>query len=129
MNRAELKQQYKNETRQMGVFAIRNQVNGKLLIGASLNLPGSINRVRFQLKMGMHENKALQQDWKTHGADCFSFEVLDELAPVKEGERRYAEDVRALESLWLEKLKPYGEAGYNTPPKPAQPRRAGAELD
>ncbi len=39
-SRAELKRQYKEATPQMGVFAVRNRATGKLLVGASLNVPG-----------------------------------------------------------------------------------------
>ena len=119
-DRAELKRQYKDSTPQMGVFVVRNQVSGKVLLGASLNIPGSFNRVRFQLQNGSHMNADLQRDWNTQGADSFAFEVLDELKPVTDDPARdYREDVAALKSLWLEKLQPYGEAGYNARPKSA----------
>ncbi|MBI1817474.1 MAG: GIY-YIG nuclease family protein [Deltaproteobacteria bacterium] len=100
----------------MGIFAVRNRTNGKILLGASLNLPGSLNRTRFQLQHGSHKIAALQQDWTTYGADGFSFEVLDELPPVEDKSHDYREDLNTLESLWLDKLRPYGDAGYNTPP-------------
>ncbi|RKH91305.1 GIY-YIG nuclease family protein, partial [Corallococcus praedator] len=27
-------------------------------------------------------------------------------------------ELKVLEEMWLERLKPYGDAGYNTPPRP-----------
>lgn len=117
-SRAEQKRRYKEATPQMGVFAIRNQANGKVLLGASLNLPGMLNRTRFQLQMGVHQNAALQHDWTTFGPDRFSFEVVDELKPVADKDYDYRDDLNTLQSLWFEKLRPYGNAGYNSSPKP-----------
>ncbi|HVN87623.1 MAG TPA: GIY-YIG nuclease family protein [Candidatus Binatia bacterium] len=115
--RHDLKQQYKETTPQMGVFAVRNRVNGKILLGASLNLPGALNRARFQLQMGSHQNATLQHDWNACGGDNFSFEVLDELKPSDDTDHDYRDDLDTLQSLWLDKLHPYGDAGYNAPPK------------
>ncbi|HUI27741.1 MAG TPA: GIY-YIG nuclease family protein [Candidatus Kryptonia bacterium] len=119
-NREELKRQYKETSPQMGVFAIRNRANGRIFLGASLNLPGMMNRTRFQLQRGAHQNAALQHDWTTQGSDNFSFEVLDELQPVADKSYDYHDDLDTLHSLWLDKLQPYGDAGYNTPPKPGR---------
>ncbi|MDY7225697.1 GIY-YIG nuclease family protein [Hyalangium rubrum] len=115
--RAELKQNYKEKPPPMGVFVVRNRANGKVMVGSSLNLPGALNRVRFELTTGMHRTyPALQEDWQHHGADAFSFEVLDVLPPPEEPGADLKEELRVLESLWLERLRPYGEAGYNTLP-------------
>ena len=114
--RAELKRHYKEKPPPMGVFVVRNRANGKVLVGTSLNLPGALNRIRFQLELGAHENPALQQDWQRHGAASFSFEVLDELPPSEEPREDPRAELQVLEALWLERLKPYGEVGYNTPP-------------
>ena len=114
-SRQELKRQYKGSTPQMGVFVIRNHANGKILLGASLNMPGMLNRTRFQLQMGAHQNTALQADWKTLGPESFSFEVLDELKPVEDKGHDYGDDLNTLRLLWLEKLQPYGNRGYKSP--------------
>lgn len=65
MDRRELSRAYKETSRPMGVFRVRNTVNGKCFIGTSVDLPSMLNRQR------------------------------------------------ALEALWLEKLSPYDERGYN----------------
>lgn len=114
--RAELKRHYKENPPPMGVFAIRNRANGKLLVGISLNLTGALNSARFQLTQGVHRHPELQADWNRYGADSFSFEVLDVLPPTEVPREDPREELRVLEALWLERLKPYGEAGYNTPP-------------
>jgi hypothetical protein len=114
-NRAELKRAYKEKPPPMGVFAVRNRANGKVLVGSSVNVPGALNRIRFELTTGMGRFPALLEDWKRHGADSFSFEVLDVLPPTEEPREDPKEELRVLEELWLERLKPYGDAGYNEP--------------
>lgn len=104
----------------MGVFQIRNLSNEKVFVGSSVNLKGIFNRYEAQLKMGGHPNKNLQKDWNAQGAENFAFEILEEL------ERRENLDDKAeltfLEDLWLEKLEPYGERGYNERKKTREER-------
>lgn len=80
-SRAELKSSYKLNPPAMGVFAIRNLATGKTLLGRSTNLPGIINRHRFELKQGKHHNAALLADWKRYGEVGFSFDVVDTVEP------------------------------------------------
>lgn len=122
MNKKELKKEYQQNHTPMGVFQIRNLVNDKVFVGSSLNLPGIINRHKFALGMGGHQNKALQAEWKEFGADNFVFEILDELTPVSDPQHDYREDLKQLEDLWLEKLEPYGERGYNEKKKNSEER-------
>jgi hypothetical protein len=100
----------------MGVWAIRNRANGKVLLGASLNVQGALNRARFDLERGAHRTRALQEDWNRLGADSFTFEVLDVLKPPEEPGADLKAELEVLESLWLERLQPYGDAGYHPPP-------------
>jgi hypothetical protein len=101
------------------VFRVRNTVNGKSFIGVSTDLPSMLNRQRAQLGMGLHSNRALQEDWNTLGPDKFEFEVLDTLKPPEHGDWDPSADLQVLEKLWLEKLTPFGERGYHVEPKPA----------
>jgi hypothetical protein len=131
------KKEYQQGHTPMGVFQIRNLVNDKVFVGTSLNLPGIINRHKFALGMGSHQNKALQADWHEFGEDKFAFEILDELTLVSDPQHDYREDLAFLEEMWLEKLQPYGERGYNEKKKNteqrlrmiAENRRAAAETE
>lgn len=120
--RKTLKKEYQQSHTPMGVFQIRNLVNEKVLVGSALNLPGIFNRHKFALKMGNHQNKVLQADWTEFGEDKFAFEILDELTPVSDPQHDYRPDLVFLEDLWLEKLQPYGERGYNEPKKTQEQR-------
>lgn len=117
MDRKALSREYKEAARPMGVFRVRNTVNGKSFVGSSVDLPSMLNRQRAQLGFGGHPNKELQRDWQAMGAEAFAFEVLDTLAPREEAGWDPADELRALEALWLEKLSPYGERGYNSEPR------------
>jgi len=97
----------------MGVFLIRNTVNGKVFVAAGVNLAGAINRHRFQLQTGTHPNKQLQREWKEFGESQFAFEIIDELTPLTDDPTTQKADLNALTELCLQNLKPYGERGYN----------------
>jgi hypothetical protein len=112
-DKKELKRNYQRTARAMGVFLIRNNVNDKVFLGAGLNLDGIINRHRFQLQTGVHANQALQADWNELGSSNFAFEIVDELSPSQDAGRDYRKELGLLEKLWLEKLEPFDERGYN----------------
>lgn len=120
MNRKDLKRAYKETLRPTGIFQIRNLQNERVFIGSSLNLDGILNRNRFQLEAGSHPSKDLQRDWNALGAENFEFEVLEEIVPRENLD--YKSELEVLEDLWLEKLKPYGEKGYNERKKTREER-------
>jgi hypothetical protein len=60
-------------------------------------------------------NKTLQADYNAFGADIFEYQVLEQLEPQENPHYNYHEDLQVLEEMWLEKLQPYGEHGYNKP--------------
>lgn len=105
MDRRARIREYRENERPMGVFAVRNTVSGRWLLGTSTDLPSMLNRQRAQLRMGAHGNHAMQADWNALGPEAFTFEILDELAPPKD-DPSYdpARDLAALKTLWLEKL-------------------------
>ena len=116
-DKKELIKEYKRTLRPMGIYIVKNLVNGKILIGSSKDLPGRLNRFKFELEFGTGANKELLADYKKLGPDKFTFEVLDELEPKEDPGYDYTEDLQALEDLWLDKLRPFGDKGYNKIPK------------
>ena len=106
MNRKELIRKYKETQQPMGVYRVRNKVSNRSLIGKSINLPAILNRHRAALRIGSHDNRALQKDWNELGADAFEFETLDLLQPSDTECYNPAEDLRELERLWIERLSP-----------------------
>jgi hypothetical protein len=117
MDRKALKREYKETRRPMGVYRVKNTVNGKSLVGSSVDLPSILNRLRGQIRLGSHSNRELQKDLKELGPEAFEVEILDTLTPSDRPDYDPADDLRALESLWLEQLSPFGDRGYNAIPK------------
>ena len=104
---------YKQTLRPMGIYQIKNLDSGKIYIGRAMDLNGKINSEKFQLKNNMHMNKELQNDFNKLGEGKFAFEVLDRLQPREDPHHDYSLDLQTLETMWLEKLQPYGSAGYH----------------
>jgi hypothetical protein len=117
MDKKALAREYRESRRPMGVYQVRNTVSGKVLVGVSVDLPSILNRHRAELRMGGHRNRELQKDWAEFGPDAFEFEVLDTLAPPERPDYDPSADLKALEELWLEKLSPFDERGYNARPR------------
>jgi hypothetical protein len=117
----QLAAEYRQTFRPMGVYRIVNTANGKCLVDGSMNLDGARNRLEFCKQTNLNSIPELQQDWELYGGQCFVFEELDRIQPRDElagdpsAQRKYKEEVDALLELWLEKLQPYGEKGYNKP--------------
>jgi len=112
--RRELTEEYKQNPPAMGVFQIRHLSSGRIFVVPARNLRGIMNSHRFQLRFGSHPNRMLQADWNSDTSSAFAFEVLDELAALDRPEKDAGADLSALEALWLDKLKPYDDRGYNT---------------
>lgn len=114
-DRKEKIREYKEAPKPPGVIRIRNSRNGKSLVEATRTPAARLNRHEFLLRQGMHRNEALVRDWKVYGAEAFTFEVLDTLTLPDEPGYDPADDLKVLEELWLERLMPFGENGYNGP--------------
>jgi group I intron endonuclease len=113
-SRKDIQSEYKERSKSAGVFQVKNVVNGKVLLGSSLNLDGPLNGHRFMLEISGHTNKALQKEWNEFGANKFVFEIL-EVVKVNDDDPNFNldDELTLLEQIWLEKLKPFGECGYN----------------
>jgi len=111
--RKEIHREYKERVKPAGVFQVKNTVSGKVLLGSSLNLEGSLNRHKFMLKIRSHTNKSLQKDWDELGADAFVFEILEQVQVKDDPNFNLKDELTLLEMIWLEKLQPFGERGYN----------------
>jgi hypothetical protein len=113
--RKELLEEYKQIKTYMGVAQIKNQVNGKIFIDSYPNLKNKWLTLQMQLDMGRFANAELQKDWKELGADAFTYEVLEQKDIDKVTDIRW--ERKQILKPWLEKLQPFGDRGYNKPPK------------
>ena len=76
-HKKDLVREYKERKTRAGVFGVRCLPDQALWIGTSRDLDAQQNGIWFQLRMGNHMNRALQQAWNNHGADAFRFEILE----------------------------------------------------
>jgi group I intron endonuclease len=104
---------YKERVKPAGIFQVKNTVNGKVLLGSSLNLEGPLNSHKFMLTIGRHRNEELQKEWNEFGAEKFVFEILEVVKVSTEPGFDINDELALLEEIWLEKLQPFGERGYN----------------
>lgn len=103
----ELAAAYKMRKQTGGIYGIRNDATGKLLLFSTTDLKGSRNRFDFSQATDSCFFEKLKQDWKTYGKDGFSFEALEELEKgAEQTDAEFREDLQALEDLWKEKLDP-----------------------
>jgi group I intron endonuclease len=109
----EIIKQYKERKVSAGIFQIKNTANGKVFLGSSLNLHGPLNGHKFKLSAGIHRNETMQKEWNQFGADKFVFEILEEVKIKDDPDFNLDDELTLLEQIWLEKLNPFGERGYN----------------
>lgn len=112
--RQDIKKAYKERQKPAGIFQVKNTANGKILLGSSMNLEGPLNSHKFMLTIGRHRNERLQQDWNTFGPDRFVFEILEVVKVKDDPNFDLSDELTLLEQIWLEKLQPFADRGYNT---------------
>lgn len=113
--RRELLEEYKQIKTYMGVAQIKNKINGKIYIDSYPNLKNKWFTLQMQLDQGRFANPQLQKEWREFGEDAFTYEVLEQKDIDKVTDIRWEQ--KQLLKSWLQKLQPYGDKGYNRPPK------------
>lgn len=81
----------------VGVYRIKNMINGKIYIGSSLYAEQRMRRHKSNLNAGKHHSIHLQRSWDKHGASAFEFELLE---VVEE------ENLLAREQFYMDLYKP-----------------------
>jgi len=105
-NRKELKEHYKKLKPDMGVFKIESRTSGNCFLFLAPDLKSLMNRSLFQLNMGSHPNRRLQNEWQEQGGNAFSIEVLERLEYDRsETKIDYSEELEILRLIWSEKLQ------------------------
>jgi hypothetical protein len=104
--RDELRASYEQKPREAAVYALRNSVTGRVLIGSTVDLASLRNRLDFgrQTNSTGVLDRRLVADARAHGVDSFELEVLDVLeADPTRDDAATLRDLAALEELWREK--------------------------
>jgi hypothetical protein len=109
----ELKEEYKQMKFKMGVFQIKNKINGKVFIGSSMDLSAIWHAQKLQLNFGMHQNTDLQNDWNEFGPDNFTYEIIEEIKQRDDKPAEYEKEIKTLEALIIDEVKPFEDKVYN----------------
>ncbi|MEI7811607.1 MAG: GIY-YIG nuclease family protein [Ignavibacteria bacterium] len=103
-SRKEIIKKYKQTVTPMGVYQVKNLIDGTIYLGSSLNLDAIKNRHFMEFRLFGHSVKELQKAYSEFGEKCISFEILDRLEPKEDPAYDYKADISTLEDLWFEKL-------------------------
>lgn len=99
--------------RASGIYKITCTANQKIYIGSAVNLQQRQSDHFKELRQNRHHNPKLQNAWNKYGEDAFTFEVWELVLPMS---------LTAREQYWLNKLKPFGNKGFNIA------REAGSQM-
>jgi hypothetical protein len=108
-----MRRSYKETMVPAGVFVITNTLNGRTLVGASMNVDGAINRNRFELEHQTHRNAALLCDWNQFGAENFSFDRVETMRARDDPAFDYKAELEVMLQLWCDEYECFGAKGYN----------------
>jgi hypothetical protein len=97
---------YMERERLGGIVALRNTVNGKLLLSAETDIASYRNRFNFAVTMNSGMHLKMQSDWKLHGPQAFEFVILETLKKAEtQTMLEFKNDLKALEEVVRERLE------------------------
>lgn len=70
---------YRDRKVESGIYVLRCVPTGQVWVGSAPDLSTIQNRLWFTLRQGSNPHRVLQQAWTDHGADAFTFEVVERL--------------------------------------------------
>jgi group I intron endonuclease len=92
-----------------GVYEIKNTITGLVYIGSGENIRRRWALHRNLLGKGTHSNPHLQNSWNKHGADAFTFRVVEEVADPTQ--------LIVREQAWIDSTRCFDRShGYNLSP-------------
>ncbi len=95
---------YKERKVAAGIYAVRCKPTGQCWVGQTLGLSKIRNRIWFALRQGDNRYRSLSAAWKEHGADVFSFEVVEEIEDIESDYLRQS-TLKERQAHWLAELK------------------------
>ena len=104
---------YKSMKFRAGIFGIVNKKSNRVFLKIARDLDRAFNSDHFQLKMGSHINRPLQNDWNALGEENFEFRIIDELETKgTETSAEIKKELTELLGLHLAELKRKGQPVY-----------------
>ena len=103
-NRRDLIREFKESKPAAGVFAVRCVASGGVWVGGAPNVAAQQNRLWFALRSGGHPNAEMQANWATHGAESFTFDVLEQVEDPELTPAGLKDELKSRERHWLAAL-------------------------
>lgn len=79
---------YKERKIERGLYAVRCTSSGEVWVGGAPDLSRIQNRLWFTLRQGVNPHPSLQAAWDAHGAEAFTFEIVERFAEEEIGHVR-----------------------------------------
>lgn len=98
--RRQLQADYRQQNDRAGIFRVHDRVNQRCWLGASKDVAGALNRLRFELKLGKQRVSTLQHDYTKHGYAAFDFEILERILQQDRPDWNLDEELKLALSLW-----------------------------
>lgn len=95
---------YRDRKVESGVYAVRCVPSGQVWVGSAPDLSTIQNRLWFTLRQGSNTHRTLQAAWAEHGADAFTFEVVERLPDDDNPGHDRAAALKRAHTHWLAKL-------------------------
>ena len=70
---------YRERKVAMGIYVVRCAATGQQWAGDAPDLATIWNRLTFALRHGSAQQRSLQSAWREHGADGFTFDILEKM--------------------------------------------------
>ena len=85
-----------------GIYVITNTINGRQYVGQSQNIFFRRKQHFVALKNGIHENKAMQQDWNINNRG-FRWDVLEycSIDQLNSREKYWIDKLNSIVCVWL----------------------------
>jgi hypothetical protein len=82
--RKELAREYADRKQPIGVYAVRCDASGDVWVGGTKNLDKRWNAIVFSANTGGAPEASLQAAWTKHGAESFTYEILEAFEETNE---------------------------------------------
>jgi hypothetical protein len=107
--RRDLKSNYKETHPEAGVYALRNNQTGKVLIGSTLNLASMRNKLAFARSTNSPGalDLRLRHEIEIYGVDAFELDILESIRPSPEqSDAEIRQELETLEALHRDEIDP-----------------------
>jgi len=95
---------YKERKVVAGIYAVRCVPSGECWVGQAADVAKIANRIQFTLRQGNHPLASLKAALKEHGADAFTFEIVEALEEIESDYLRRSA-LKERHAHWLAELR------------------------